>query len=591
MKLNNIKSKSRILTLIKISAHYSPGYFFACCELTVIDGLMVPFMLFTVAKFIDAAIKITSPNSENTKMFIYLGLTVVGYLYTQLGQDFRQLSYNLMEDALRRTLKLDIIKKEFAIDYLAFETVATQDLLLRVTEDMEVKFTRVIRSVNTAISLVIQVLGVLYAVAVFNWWIVVVYIIIMIPTIILTFRNGRVIYQEEKKVGFITRQMNYLSDILANRATVNERSLFGFSSFFNQRFIKAHLYRSNYNTKVLARETSWSMLVNVVLSIFTIFIIFVLSPQLQSGSLSVGLFTSIVGNLIILSKIVAFQSSELILEFSTHYEYAKDFQEFTQMERTKSDNENNGSDLSFESLDIRNLWFKYKDSEKYILKGVNLSLQRGKSYSLVGLNGAGKSTLVKIMVGLYREYEGEIFLNGKNLKSYEFTDLRKIFSVVSQDFAKYYVTLKENITFGDEKGDIQKVFGQMKLDGMVQNLPMKENTYLGKIYEGGIDISGGEWQRIAVARALYQNSPFMIMDEPTASLSPTAESVIYRQFMNMAYNKTLFMISHRLGSTKITDDIIVLDHGRIIESGSHDDLMMNNNIYAQLFRKQSEMYE
>jgi ATP-binding cassette subfamily B protein len=591
MELYDIKSKIKILTLIKLCAHYSPVCFTVCFVLTVIDGLMVPFMLFTVAKFIDAAMTIALPNPETMAMFIYLGLTVLGYLYTQLGQDFRQYSYDLLEDTLRNKLKPDIIKKEFSIDYLLFESTATQDLLLRVTDDIESKFTRVIRSVNTATSVIIQVFGVLYAVAVYNWWIVLVYIVIMVPTIIMTFRNGRVIYQEDKKVGFITRQMNYLSDLLANRETVNERSLFGFAPTLNQRFMKAHLYRSNYNTKVLARETSGSMMVNIVINTFTIFIIFVLSRQIPNGGLSVGLFTSIVGSMINLSKIVAFQLSELILEFSTHYEYAKDFEEFMQLEETRLDSKKNGSDISFESLDIRNLRFKYKDSEEYILKEINLFLQRGKSYSLVGLNGAGKSTLVKIIVGLYRGYEGEIFLNGKDLKSYEFADLRNMFSVVSQDFAKYYISLKDNITFEDEEGDVNKVLRQLELEDLVHDLPMKEHSYFGKVYEGGIDISGGEWQRIAIARALYQDSPFMIMDEPTASLSPTAESMMYNQFLNITHDKTLLMISHRLGSTKIADEIIVLDHGRIIEKGSHEELMKNDSVYAQLFRKQSDMYD
>lgn len=316
MKLYNTRSKIKILTLIKLCALYSPASFVACFLLTVLEGLMIPFMLYTVARFIDSAVTITSPNPDTRTMFIYLGLTALGFLYSQLGQDFRQYGYDRLEDALRNGLKPDIIKKEYSIDFLVFEAAATQDLLLRVTEEIEAKFAGIIRSVNTAVSVIIQVFGVLYAVAVYNWWIALLYIAIMIPSIILTFRNGRVIYQEEKKVEFLTRQMNYVSDLLSSRETVHERSLFGFSGELNHRFMSAHLYQSNFNTKLLARETSGSMMLNIVISIFTVFTIYVLSRQIANGILSVGLFTSITGSMINLSKIVALQSSELVLEFS-----------------------------------------------------------------------------------------------------------------------------------------------------------------------------------------------------------------------------------------------------------------------------------
>lgn len=593
MKSYNPKNKIQFLSLIKLCIHYAPGNVAACLLITVIDGLMAPFMLFTVARFIDASITIASPNPQIFSMFLYLGLTALGYLYTQLGQDFRQYGYDLLENKLRNRLKPDIIKKEAAMDYLLFETPSIQDLLLRVTENVEVKFTNLIRTGNTALSISIQVLGVLYAVAVYNWWIALIYIAIIIPTVIMTFQNGRVIYREEKKVAFVTRQMYYLSDILTNREAEHERTLFGFGPAINKRFMETHRFRSNYNTKILARETSGNMAVNIVINIYTIFLLYMLARQIPTQALSVGLFTSIAGSLLSLGKTVSTQSSALILDFSTHYEYANDFHAFMLLEEQSSAGgcEEESSCSLFESLVIRNLWFKYQGSDTYILKGVNLSLTKGRSYSLVGLNGAGKSTLVKIITGLYREYEGEILLNGRDLSTYSAEALRRIFSVVSQDFAKYYISFRDNIVFGDVHGDMSQAVNQLDLNDLVDCLPNGEQSFLGKVYEDGVELSGGEWQRIAIARALYRNTPFMIMDEPTASLSPTAESSMYEHFLNIACNKTLLMITHRLGSTKITDEIIVLDQGKILEMGSHDRLMQNNGVYAQLFGKQSELYD
>ena len=384
--------------------------------------------------------------------------------------------------------------------------------------------------------------------------------------------------------------MNYLSDVLSNREASAERTLFNYSYSLNKRFKDAHLYRSNFNTKTLARETLRIKLCNIVINIFTIIIIITLSRQVYNNLLSVGLFASIVGSMINLTKVISVQLSAAFFEFSSHKEYAKDFKEFIELEENKEVFDNKCEVLKFENIHIKNLYFKYKDSKDYIIKGINLYLEKGKSYSLVGLNGAGKTTLIKILVGLYRDFEGEILVNGKDIKLYTFDELRSMFSIVSQDYAKYYVSLKDNIAFDNLKADISSVVEKLELRDLIRDLPEGENSCLGKMYDNGIDISGGQWQRIAIARALYKNAPFVILDEPTSSLSPTAESKLYSNFSKIAKDKTLLMISHRLGSTKISDDIIVLDSGKIAEQGSHEELMKKDNIYAKLFNTQREMY-
>ncbi|WBW94987.1 ABC transporter ATP-binding protein [Oceanirhabdus sp. W0125-5] len=579
-----------VFSIVKICARYSPMLFVMCLALTVMDGLLVPMMLLVVANFIDSAITLASNEPQTYIMMknaIFMG---VGYFYMQLSQELKLYFYDLFEDTLRNKLKPEIIKKQFSMDYLLFESTHTQDLLLRVTKNIEMRFIKILKSSNSIVTLAIQVIGILFTLYKYNWWIVIIFVFIIIPIILLTFKGGKVIYESEKKVGFITRQMNYLSDVLSNREASAERTLFNYSHTINKRFKDAHLYRSNFNTKTLARETLRIKLCNIVINIFTIILIVTLSRQVYNNLLSVGFFTSIVGCMINLTKVISVQLSELILDFSSHNEYVKDFKEFIQLEENKEVFDNNREELKFESLHIKNLFFKYKDSKDYIIKGLNLYLEKGKSYSLVGLNGAGKTTLIKILVGLYRDFEGEILINGKDIKSYTFAELRSMFSLVSQDYAKYYVSLKDNIAFNKPEADINSVIEKLELGDLIRDLPDGENSYLGKMYDNGIDISGGQWQRIAIARALYKNSPFVILDEPTSSLSPTAESRVYSNFSKIAKDKTLLMISHRLGSTKISDEIIVLDSGRIAELGSHEELMNNDNIYAKLFNKQKEMY-
>lgn len=579
-----------IFSIVELCARYSPMLFIACFVLTVMDVLLVPLMLVIVGKFIDSAMTLASKEPQTYIMLKNAMFMGIGYFYMQFSEELKIYFYQLFEDALRNKLKPEIIKKQFSIDYLLFESTETQDLVLRVTNNIEKRFTQILKSSNLIISIAIQVTSILYVLYKYNWWIVMIFVFIIIPIVFMTFKGGKAIYESEKQVSFITRQMNYLSDVLSNREASAERTLFNYSDALNKRYKDAHLYRSNFNTKKLASETLRIKLCNIVMNIFIILIVVSLSRQVSNKLLSVGLFTSILGSMINLTKVISVQVSELFFEFSSHNEYVKDFKKFIELEENKEVFNHKYEKLKFESLQIKNLYFKYKDSKDYIIKGLNLYLEKGKSYSLVGLNGAGKTTLIKILIGLYRDFEGEILVNGKNIKLYNFNELGRMFSIVSQDYAKYYVSLKDNIAFGDHEADINSVIKKLELSDLIGDLPNGENSYLGKVYGNGIDISGGQWQRIAIARALYKDAPFIILDEPTSSLSPTAESKIYSNFSKIAKDKTLLMISHRLGSTKISDEIIVLNCGTIAEQGSHEELMRKDNIYAKLFNKQREMY-
>jgi ATP-binding cassette subfamily B protein len=249
------------------------------------------------------------------------------------------------------------------------------------------------------------------------------------------------------------------------------------------------------------------------------------------------------------------------------------------------------------------------------LDGLSFKLERGRHYAFVGKNGAGKTTVTKLLTGLYTEYEGGIYVNGKELRTFAAGALKAMFSVVYQDFAKYYISLKDNVALGDAAGmgaagmsaagmgaagmsaagmgaaggdaasgsaasggafgmgvyaRVPEAIRQAGLDGTVAELPGGADTPLGKIKENGHEISGGEWQRVAMARSLISRAPVKILDEPTAALDPIGESRVYGEFEKLMRGKTTIFISHKLGSTKLADEILVIDGGRVIERGTHD---------------------
>lgn len=236
--------------------------------------------------------------------------------------------------------------------------------------------------------------------------------------------------------------------------------------------------------------------------------------------------------------------------------------------------------------------FSYPGTNIPVLEHVTLSFAVGEKTALVGRNGAGKTTLIKLLCRLYEPTSGYITLNGIDIRKYSYKEYTQAFSVVFQDFHLFSLPLDENIAAGTEidEAALQSSLAKVGLTGRVQQLPQGVRTRLYNNNGSGVDLSGGEAQRTAIARALYKDAPFVILDEPTAALDPIAEAEIYEQFSQMTAGKTAVYISHRMSSCKFCDRIIVLDHGRIAEDGTHGTLLANHGIYANLYETQAQYY-
>lgn len=236
--------------------------------------------------------------------------------------------------------------------------------------------------------------------------------------------------------------------------------------------------------------------------------------------------------------------------------------------------------------------FSYPGTDIPVLEHVTLSFTIGDKTALVGRNGAGKTTLIKLLCRLYEPTSGHITLNGIDIRKYNYKEYTQAFSVVFQDFHLFSLPLDENIAAGTEidEAALQSSLAKVGLTDRVQQLPQGVRTRLYNNNGSGVDLSGGEAQRTAIARALYKDAPFVILDEPTAALDPIAEAEIYKQFSQMTAGKTAVYISHRMSSCKFCDRIIVLDHGRIAEDGTHDTLLANHGIYANLYETQAQYY-
>jgi ATP-binding cassette, subfamily B, bacterial len=248
------------------------------------------------------------------------------------------------------------------------------------------------------------------------------------------------------------------------------------------------------------------------------------------------------------------------------------------------------------AIEFRQVSFRYPGSEHLALENISLILRPGETIALVGENGAGKTTLIKLLARLYDPTGGQILLNGVDLREYAPEDYYRQLGVIFQDFVRYDLTVQENIGFGqtehlDDPACLRQAAQLGGALGLIEKLPQGFSSVLGKRFEGGVDLSGGEWQKIALSRAFMRHANLLILDEPTAALDVYAESDVYSRFAELTRGKTTVFVTHRLSSVKMAQKILVLKGGHLIETGSHAELLAKDSEYARMFTLQAERYQ
>jgi len=408
----------------------------------------------------------------------------------------------------------------------------------------------------------------------------------------------------------IDRKNEYISSVLTSRDTIEERYTYGYTDKMNEEYRNKYEFARIARKKVERQEWINRTAVGMLVFISGIIVIAILLPSAIFPStngeikITIGMFTALVTAIFGLSQQIRWNIPMYISDFKYKLEYLKDLNKFLEFEENDDITCLPDANIStLKTIEFKNVSFKYPGTKSYILKNFNVKFEAGKHYSIVGINGAGKTTLTKLLTRLYDEYEGEIFINDKELKKYTQAEVKAISAIVYQDFCRYPLDFYNNIAIGNvnDMQNYKKVENAVDVIGLsdtVEKLSKKYETLVTKIKDGGVDLSGGEWQRVALARLVVNPAPLKILDEPTAALDPISESRVYEQFkeiINQNQKKkstsiTIF-ISHRLGSTKLADKIIVISGGEAAEVGTFDKLISKGGIYAKMFEDQAEWYK
>ena len=554
-------------------------------------------MALATANFVDTATDILKEGRPRSEIYIplFLLLLVLGVI-TTIGSVVQLVSSRITLN-LHRKLKPELVRINAALDFKHIENAGSWELISRVSRDPVKSVMDGVSAYMQFLQIAVCVTSVMVLIITQVWWAAFIILAFSIPMFRLSVRAGKKNYQAGRDAERFNRRTEYLDEVLTGRENVDERTLFGYGDNVNKRWQAQYEAGRKLQLKVSAKMFLISKGSSMLLAFIALLVALMLINLVLSSQMSAGMFMGIVSAVFGMIQQLGWQLSMSLENISRLGEYMKDITAFVNLDIAEDALcKPDAAPMAFQTLEFRNVRFKYPSGTDYILNDLSFTLECGRHYAFVGKNGAGKTTITKLLTGLYTEYEGEILLNGKELRKYSAGMLKAFFSVVYQDFAKYYITLKDNIALGDISGSetesrVSDAVKQAGLDETIQELKDGMDTPLGKILEGGQDISGGQWQRLAIARSLISRAPVKMLDEPTAALDPISESRVYQEFENLMRGKTTVFISHRLGSTKLADEILVIDGGQIIERGTHDQLMAMHGQYAEMFEAQRGWYQ
>jgi ATP-binding cassette subfamily B protein len=555
-------------------------------------------------------------------LMLWIGKIIIDEVVLQMSVDVKELNrlwlfvglefgLAILSDLLSRGISLTdaLLGDQYAIDSSVKIIKKTAELNLSQLEDSEFydKLERARQQTTSRVGLmsnvltqgqdIIVILSLLGGVVAFEPWLIVLLVVSIIPTVLNEIKFSGTSYSLARSWTQERRELDYIRYAGASDVTAKEVKLFDLADYLAERF-KVLSDKYYLASKKLARQrAAWGSFFNVV-GTGAYYAAYVLIVFRTVG----GIFT--LGDLTFLSGSFNRLRSKLqgfFTRFTSITErslYLQDYFEFLDIKYTEESTEGKLPlpEKINKGFEFKNVGFKYPKSDQWVVRHINFTLQAGEKLAFVGENGAGKTTLIKLLLQFYHPTEGMILLDGIPIDQYNPIDYQKLFGVIFQDFVKFELTLRENIAVGEieEIGNQERIEGAASkslADQVVADLPGGYDQQLGKRFKKGKDLSGGQWQKIAIARAYMKDAEVLILDEPTSALDARAETEAFNRFIQLTEGKTAVIISHRFSTVRIADRIMVLKNGKVLEIGTHEELMGNDQLYAELFNLQAAGYQ
>ena len=578
---------------LKLVWQSAPGWASANTILSVVRSILPLLLIWLLKNVVDTITTAASSEEPSISLILWpvTALIITWFLdeaLTDLGNFVRKKQSLKFESYMYSLLH----SKASRLDLINFENPEYFNCLSRAARDAPWRPNNILNNLVSVTRSLFSLLFMALLVLTLNWWLAILLFVANIPGIWLRIHFADVLYNFQRKQTPEARRSNYFNWLLTGDRPSREIRLFGLGSYFQELFKKSFHKQKEEELSIIKKRTVIEMISDLFKSAALMVTILYIARQTITGVITLGQMAM---------YLIAFRQGMLYIKdflgsLAGLYEdglYIGDTFEFLNLKETITAHEPVCELSTLKNcIAIENISFKYPGNDSGTINNISFEIRKGEIIAIAGANGAGKSTLARLLCRLYDPDEGKITFDGKDIRHVDPDKYRRQFSVVFQDFMLYNLSAGENIRMGniDTTDAGEKVISSASLSGvhdLISNLPGGYNTLIGNLFEESRELSWGEWQKIAIARALFRDAPVLILDEPTSSLDPDTEYEIFSKFREITKDRTSILISHRFTNVSLADRIIVLDKGTIAESGTHAELMEKEGMYYSMFTKQT----
>jgi len=576
----------------------SPGLFSLILGLSTLLALVPAATLWVGKLLVDEVARaisgtIPSPDEAYRRLAMLLALQVGIAIVSSLVQTVYTTSRELLGDTLQNRISLRILHKAAALDVESFENAETYDALRNAYNEVGSRPLGVMFQIIGIGQALITLTSIGGLMSRLGWQVLPLILLASIPGVVVSSRFGAEGYRQMRRRATDARHQNYLGSILTSDALVKEVRLFGFEQYLLEGWQDYYLkFRAQF-VNLLGRRSAWGLAATLGSALLIAFATLSVLRRAANATITVGDFALFVGGIVQIQS----QFTSLLNSVTGIYEsllYMRNLFEFLEL---PSRNLDEGEEWRgpIESIEFERVSFRYPLTDRDVLSEVSFTIGRGHALALVGENGAGKTTVVKLVTRLFEPTAGRILLNGLDASGFSPRSVQREMSIIFQDYGQYQMTARENIGLSrtdrmQEDASIHRAGEKSGAVDVVNELPERYETMLGRLFPGGRQLSGGQWQRLALGRLYFRPASVQIFDEPTAALDAIAEAAMIDRLREHGTERITLLISHRFSTVRMAEHIIVLHDGKVVEAGSHAELLAQHGMYATLFNLQARGY-